>query len=287
VEFPVIMKPRSGTASHGAFKVLSVPELYTLWDDWFSQVDNMQVIIEPFVKGHEVDVNLVLENGKVLFREISDNEPTIGDYPESDTANPLLRTFKERAMIIPSTLSPAVQEQLYETAECVVHTLGFSTGSGVFHLEMRVDELTDEIFTIEVNGRTCGGSWPQLALCVWGVDQIACQFLAALGRPLIQATQAFNSPALYGENVAVPACRAGVLANDPLGVVRAQGRDDVFGLWSRPKGSKISYSREGNSSLMSIACFCVVSSQSAEDCRRRRLEVEALISAEFEMESNE
>jgi hypothetical protein len=189
-------------------------------------------------------------------------------------------------MIIPSTLSSAVQEQLYASAECALHTLGFSTGSGVFHLEMRVDELTGEVFTIEVNGRTCGGSWPQLALRVWGVDQISCQFLAALGRPLIQATQAFKGPALYGENVAVPACQAGVLTKDPLEVVRAQGRDDVFGLWSWPKGSKISYSREGKSNLMSIACFCVVSNQSAEDCRRRRVEVEQLISSEFERESD-
>lgn len=185
-------------------------------------------------------------------------------------------------MIIPSALSPAVQERLRDSAEYAVHTVGFSTGTGVFHTEMRVDELTGDLFIIEVNARNCGGSWPQLALHMWGIDQIACQFLAALGRPLIQTTQAFKGPALYGENVAVPARQAGVLANHPLEIVRAQGRDDVFGLWSWPKGSKISYSSEGKSDLMSIACFCVVSNQSAEDCRRKRLEVERLISPEFE-----
>jgi hypothetical protein len=60
----------------GAYKVLSATELYMLWDDWFSQVVNVQVIVEPFVSGPEVDVNLILENGKVVFREISDNEPS-------------------------------------------------------------------------------------------------------------------------------------------------------------------------------------------------------------------
>jgi hypothetical protein len=59
----------------GVFKVLSAEELYVLWDNEFSEA-RRQAIIEPFVSGPEVDVNLIMENGKILFWEISDNEPS-------------------------------------------------------------------------------------------------------------------------------------------------------------------------------------------------------------------
>ena len=57
------------------FKALSAEELYVLWDKEFSEA-RRQAIIEPFVSGPEVDVNLIMENGKILFWEISDNEPS-------------------------------------------------------------------------------------------------------------------------------------------------------------------------------------------------------------------
>jgi hypothetical protein len=60
----------------GVFKVLSAKELYVLWDDELSHAHGGEAIIESFVSGPEVDVNLVMENGKVLFWEISDNDPS-------------------------------------------------------------------------------------------------------------------------------------------------------------------------------------------------------------------
>lgn len=51
-------------------------ELYTTWDVLLSKSHGSVAIIEPFVSGQEVDINIVLDNGKLLFYEVWDNDPS-------------------------------------------------------------------------------------------------------------------------------------------------------------------------------------------------------------------
>ncbi|PVF98476.1 glutathione synthetase ATP-binding domain-like protein [Serendipita vermifera] len=279
VVFPAIIKPRSCSGSRGVFKVLSGDELYRLWDDGIFGDFGGQSIIEPFVKGPEVDVNIVLENGKILFWEISDNEPTSGDQSSADAADPKMRTFYERSQSIPSSLSSEIQQRLVTGAHQALQALGFSNGTGVFHTEARVDEVTGDPFIIEVNARTPGKNWAQLVQRVWGVDEIACHFLAALGRPLTQATRAYETPAMYGQCFAIPARQCGILLNDPLESVR--GREDVFAMRTWPKGSEVTHPGERYGILTNIAYVHVVSGISAEDCQKRRDEIEQAVCPYF------
>jgi len=212
-----------------------------------------------------------------LLSSLKFSSLAVGDNAMNDTADAHMRTFKEVAMSVPSTLPPSSQERLLAGAEHALQALGFAAGTGMFHTEARLDEVTGAAFTIEVNVRNSGRNWAQLVQHVWGVDEVACQFLGALGRPLAQATRPFNTPAVYGAYLRVAAVGEGVLASDPLEFVR--GRDDVFGSITQPKGWEIVPHRTFKPAI--AHCY-VVSGDSMGDCRKRRFEVERLISPKFD-----
>jgi hypothetical protein len=42
--------------------------------------DNMSLIVEEYISGHEIDIDIILQNNKVKFISISDNTPPIEPY---------------------------------------------------------------------------------------------------------------------------------------------------------------------------------------------------------------
>ncbi|KAH9949127.1 hypothetical protein B0H21DRAFT_729645 [Amylocystis lapponica] len=273
LEFPVIIKPQSGGGSLGVYKIIGAADLYVLWDDVLAASHGGSALIEPFVEGMEVDVNLIMENGGLLSYEVNDNGPTPGDSSDDGAASE--RTFFESAMIGPSVLSPAIQERLRDATLAAVRTVGFEHGTGIFHCEARVHP-SGGVFLIEINARVVGGTWPVLVRWLWGVDEPAVGFLAALGRPLARPARMFRTPAGHASLVAVRRARGGVLANDPF--ERVRGREDVLAVVAFPPGFAIA---ETGAAAGFLGQYTIVSAVSAEDRERRIAEADMSIVPRF------
>lgn len=137
---PLIVKPANGWASEGVCKVSCAQELrdavMRIWQPTFSDKygrDSQSVVlVEPYVDGPEVDANLVLVNGEIVFFEVNDDFPSPGD---SDGQG-----FVEVLNAMPSALPASELSALRHKAHDTVLAMGFTTG--VFHVEARIHNST-------------------------------------------------------------------------------------------------------------------------------------------------
>jgi len=192
VGFPAVLKPVSGAASLGVKKVSSEAELLTAYvevvtelrslvvcsgalvkDD--GQTGNVQAdsvigttfLLEQYLDGPEVDVDVVMSEGEWRYAAVSDNGPTLEPY------------FNETWAVSPSLLPRAQQQELRELAVNCVKALGFR--DGVFHVECKYTSKGPHL--IEVNARMGGGPVHATNLRTWGVDLVDETILAAVGIP--------------------------------------------------------------------------------------------------------
>lgn len=205
LEYPLIIKPCRGLLSRGVMKIIDDKGLRqairTLEEEGLAEHG---VLLEPYIDGPELDGNFVLLDGKVLFLEVCDNFPCLGDAREATLAS----DFSETVLISSSKLPPEEVEIIRSGLQHSLLNLGFR--SGVFHVEARMknssmqyqDVLGDgihdlvvrdinsssangairkpDVYLIEVNARPpgAGGNWATLH--TYGVDMGALQLLRAI-----------------------------------------------------------------------------------------------------------
>jgi carnosine synthase len=208
VGFPAVLKPVSGAASLGVQKVSNIEELmrtYRVINDLVSELvvssgalerrvrmatnesesesteasaeqfhsnvstlQNTAIVLEEYVSGQEVDIDIVLCEGKITFCEISDNGPTEEPY------------FGETYNCCPSLLTTEDQNSLTRMAlRITTEALGFR--SGVFHVEAKMSPNGPRL--IEVNCRMGGGPIRSVHLVRSDVDLVVEQLILAVGLP--------------------------------------------------------------------------------------------------------
>ncbi|KIZ02970.1 ATP-grasp domain containing 1 [Monoraphidium neglectum] len=206
VGFPAVIKPIAAAASMGVVRVNDLDELRSkvaatqsqlsrlYLDDEvgrghiqtaeegvvvsaadrakLAQLVSQTLMMEEYLDGGEVDVDLVMSGGECTYGAITDNWPTIEPY------------FNETGSNCPSVLPLADQRALIDLAVATVQVLGFKLG--VFHVELKATSRGPRL--IEVNARMGGGGVRDINLAVWGVDLVDQHLLASAGlpaRPLI------------------------------------------------------------------------------------------------------
>ncbi|KAH9823623.1 glutathione synthetase ATP-binding domain-like protein [Teratosphaeria destructans] len=236
---PMVLKPCSGTSSEGVFKVSTLQELRAIaWRNMGSKSVGAKygtkMLLETFVKGPEVDVNLVMLDGKIIFWDISDDFPSPADVDASD----VLDSFTDTANCMPSALPPGEQRMLLSEFHETLLLMGFRTG--IFHLEGRVRNSTMEYshdrglldlrpqpvdckkttgaggFIIEVNARMPGNMGACLIERLWGVDYYALHMLFAVGdfNRIRRLAKSFRSgPQYHAQVLRLPAHKGGVWAS--------------------------------------------------------------------------
>ncbi|KAK6610713.1 glutathione synthetase ATP-binding protein [Botrytis cinerea] len=145
LSLPLIVKPANGWASEGVCKVTCEDELrdavLRLWQPPFSEKYGRDtqglVLVEPYVDGPEVDANLVLVDGEIVFFEVNDDFPSSGD---SDGQG-----FVETLNAMPSALPEREIDALRLRSHATVLAMGFKTG--IFHVEARVHNSTFDFTT--------------------------------------------------------------------------------------------------------------------------------------------
>jgi hypothetical protein len=226
VVFPVVCKPSFGRGSEGVFKADSPAELRHVVAKSLEACRQHPngVLVEPYVNGPEVDANLVLRDGQLLYAEVVDDFPSPAEL-ETQSANGTL--FIETQAVAPSKLPPDEQNAVIEEMKEVIRLQGFRTG--IFHCEARVrhsrmayvlaagssipdlqpcgdhgpegDAERPSVFLHEVNARVPGTMSSAASLIARGIDFWMLQVLCAVGdweryealaRPFLSADRCMN-----------------------------------------------------------------------------------------------
>ena len=149
--FPLIVKPSFGLNSEGVTRVDNASELedaiQVARSSGRSKNDvGDRVLVERYCEGPEVDVNMVLIDGEVIFNEICDDFPKGADVDDAEanatfgraTSPVRRRNFQETNMVFPSALPDDELTTLRTAVKDTIQRLGFK--NGVMHVEARISQ---------------------------------------------------------------------------------------------------------------------------------------------------
>ncbi len=216
VGFPAVLKPVTGVGSVEAFRVTNRIELGDRFEEiaatlrelrareskevssdqgWFDLMwsGGSSLVLESWIEGHKYDVDLLLDDGKVVYGHATDDLELCG-----------LRDVRRLA---PSDLDPAAEGELIDFAARCVTALGFRRGT--FNVEVK--RTPDGPRLIEVNGRLGGYSTTDIHHEVWGVDLVEQWLRASLGLPL--AVDGAPARCFVAESL-LPSPRSGTVTRD-------------------------------------------------------------------------
>lgn len=172
--YPLVLKPIYGSSSAFVIKVNGEEELKETYDyikrnitthpdsaEW----ENLDILGEEYIDGDEVDIDMILQNGKVKFYSITDNHRTNEPF------------FIETGFSIPSNLPLKNQQELIDVAEEVLEKLGIQ--NGCIHFEAK--STNKGAVPVEINLRIGEDETYTLIKEAWGVDLIEHAVRVALG----------------------------------------------------------------------------------------------------------
>ncbi|PIP61150.1 hypothetical protein COW99_05145, partial [Candidatus Roizmanbacteria bacterium CG22_combo_CG10-13_8_21_14_all_38_20] len=175
LEFPIVLKPAYGTLTALVIKVECLSELEMLYSYMVKNLstqtetalhDGLDIFAEEYIDGDEVDIDLVLQNGKVKVAIVSDN------YDKSRG-----KFFLDKGQATPSNLPPTHQKELIEMAEQVLEKMGIT--DGCIHFEAKYSKSGP--VPLEINLRMGGDYIYSYILAVWGIDLIKLAASVACG----------------------------------------------------------------------------------------------------------
>jgi D-alanine--D-alanine ligase len=181
LQFPVVFKPIYGSSSAYVIKVDRPEELTATYHsierlmpggyetDYFQ---SLELMVEEYIDGEEVDIDMVLQNGKVKYWSVADNYQTKEPY------------FMETGYALPSALPDETQQSLVDLAETTLEQMGVM--NGVVHFEAKSTEKGP--VALEVNLRMGGDEIYSSNKSVWGMDLIEAAALVACGVHLPKQT---------------------------------------------------------------------------------------------------
>jgi len=192
VGFPAVLKPVSGAASLGVKKVSNSSELASSYEELVAELGGLVVssgalikgtnsdpgveakkvvdltlLLEQYLDGDEVDIDIVMSDGEWRYACVSDNGPTMEPY------------FNETWGVCPSLLPKNKQNELKDLAINCTKAMGFT--AGVLHVECKYTSSGPQL--IEVNARMGGGPVRDISQICWGIDLVEESIFCSLGIP--------------------------------------------------------------------------------------------------------
>lgn len=157
VKYPCIVKPVDCNSSKGVKKVYNYEELATAFDAAVNFSRTRTAIVEEFIQGSEITVDVQIENGKahVLSKAYSDKIPDDDKFVIFRTRFPIAET-------------DAVHKQIEETAQQIADAFGLK--NSLMLIQMISDG--EQVYVLEFSARTGGGVKHQLIKRVSGFDVI-------------------------------------------------------------------------------------------------------------------
>lgn len=166
MQFPLIVKPVDCNSSKGVKKVTNLSELEEAFADAVRMSRTDTAIVEDYVCGEELSVDVYVEDGVAHVLCVSNSEKIAADDK-----------FVIFRCKYPAVASEAVLEQIRDTAQKIADAFGIRNSP------MLVQLISDgkRIFVLEFSARTGGGVKFQLIRRVSGFDVIAAVVDLTLG----------------------------------------------------------------------------------------------------------
>ncbi len=185
VTFPCIIKPTDNAGSHGVAKVYSFQELLDNYEYAHSCSRHGKVIVEEYLDGPEVSVEVMVVNGKVNILQITDKITTGAPH------------FVEMGHTQPSRLLDDTQAAIRQVASAACEAIGIDKGPA--HVEMKVTKQGPKM--IELGARMGGDNiTTHLVPLSTGIDMVGSTIKVALGEePDIKPTLHCGSAIRYFE----------------------------------------------------------------------------------------
>ncbi|KAI1335308.1 glutathione synthetase ATP-binding domain-like protein [Xylariaceae sp. FL0016] len=308
-QYPVVVKPCIGWGSECISKVRDDDALVQAVEKASarhrtSPIQRSDVMIESYVEGPEIDANIVLLNGEIVFCEVGDDFPSAADYPHNRWDDPFLET----SMVLPSKLPPDEIEIVRTSLHQTLLRQGFRTG--VFNCEGRVryscmrytvrdgredlfetedadaERESPSFYLHEINARPPGYYGNVASNLTHGVDYYALDLLWAVGdtgrfRSLACTFQ--RGPQWWLVITLIPEDRQGIMKTPDACRDFLEKHDDLRALVPdymtyKKGGSRLDGPKA--SQLSFVGYFSVVSRKSREDA----LETARRIRREFDYE---
>lgn len=185
VTFPCIIKPTDNAGSHGVAKVYSFQELLDNYEYSHSCSRCGKVIVEEYLDGPEVSVEVMVVNGEVNILQITDKITTEAPH------------FVEMGHTQPSRLPDEIQTAIRNVTIAACRAIGIDKGPA--HVEMKVTKRGPVM--IELGARMGGDNiTTHLVPLSTGVDMVGATIKVALGEnPDIKPTLHCGSAIRYFE----------------------------------------------------------------------------------------
>ena len=238
ISYPCIIKPTDNAGSHGIAKVNSFQELLDKYEFAHSFSHGGKVIVEEYLDGPEVSVEVMVVKSQVHILQITDKITTVAPH------------FVEMGHTQPSRLTDDVKQAIRDVAIAACQAIGIDNGPA--HVEMRVTSRGPVM--IELGARLGGDNiTTHLVPLSTGIDMVGATIQVALGEipdiiptcfcgSAIRYIQASNGviKAIVGEEAAskIPGVKQITFtkevgessvpiqcSNDRIGFVIAQGED--------------------------------------------------------------
>lgn len=185
VTFPCIIKPTDNAGSHGVAKVYLFQELLDNYEYAHSCSRHGKVIVEEYLDGPEVSVEVMVVNGVVNILQITDKITTEAPH------------FVEMGHTQPSRLPVTTQEAIHNVTVAACKAIGIDKGPA--HVEMKVTKRGPVM--IELGARMGGDNiTTHLVPLSTGIDMVGSTIKVALGEdPDIEPTLHCGSAIRYFE----------------------------------------------------------------------------------------
>ena len=164
--YPLIVKPVDSYSSRGVRKVFSFKELESAFREAVKISRTKTAVVEEFVEGKEVSVDIYVENGKAYVLSASNLEK----IPASDK-------FVIYRTIYPADVSDNIYKQIEDVAQRIAEAFALKDSPMLIQL---IDK-GDSISVIEFCARTGGGDKFRLIKKASGFDVIKAAVDLALG----------------------------------------------------------------------------------------------------------
>jgi len=203
--FPLVVKPAYGAASAFVVKVDDEEELRESFTYLKKKIspkvesalnDGLEIFVEEYIDGDEVDLDILVQNGKMKFCALSDNGKTKEPF------------FIETTRMTPSNLPPKNQAELLAIADETLEKLGILNGCVHFEAKSTVKGPVP----LEINLRLGGDEVYPSVKAAWRVDLLENTLKIACGL-YIPKFEFANGPFEYLAAKTFSSDHSGILVN--------------------------------------------------------------------------
>ena len=174
IDFPVMMKPSDSQGQRGVRRVDSVKEVKEHFKETLSFSREKKVIVESYIEGNEVSVNVFVEDGKIVFYLVSDRL-TWSEYPGG--------LIREHVIISRYKNDKVVSERIRNLCEKTIEVVGIKNGP--CYLQIKIDR-EGYPYLIEITPRLDGCHLWRLIRYSTGVDLLQASLDMLEGKPYNQ-----------------------------------------------------------------------------------------------------